>query len=171
MRSQAWYNTNIQKFLTQFLIFLIDNKKASYKSFQELSDITPAAFSKYIKYFKEMIIDLKLNMTLIVEKIQETEIDTSRLKTNYYYLQYIEDNMYQFEYNHLPDEKRIRYSMTILYLMLKSHKYIKTSIMKKILPNLRTQVFKDMIEKLQEIVADEITLNEIKSYVLVDDEL
>ena len=75
MRSQAWYNTNIQKFLTQFLIFLIDNKKASYKSFQELSDITPAAFSKYIKYFKEMIIDLKLNMTLIVEKIQETEID------------------------------------------------------------------------------------------------
>ena len=43
--------------------------------------------------------------------------------------------------------------------------------MKKILPNLRTQVFKDMIEKLQEIVADEITLNEIKSYVLVDEEL
>ena len=169
MRSQAWYNTQTQVFLTQFLIYLIDNKRASYKSFTELSDVNPKTFSKYLKYFKEMLIDLKMNITLIEEEIQETEIDTSTLKTKYYQIQYIDDNLYQFEYKHLDEEKRIRYSMTILYLLLKNHNYIKLSSVDNIFPRMKSDIFKKMISMLQGIVADEITKNEINSYILLED--
>ncbi len=169
MRFQAWYNTNTQVFLTQFLIYLIDNKVVTYKQFQEVSDIKSAAFTKNMKYFKEMLTDLKLNMILSVEKIQEKEIDTSNLKTNYYRLQYIEDNMYAFEYKHLPDEKRIRYSMTIVYLMLKNHQAIKPATIRPILPNIRSDVFKTMIKKLINITGFDIDKNEVNSYILIDD--
>lgn len=59
--------------------------------------------------------------------------------------------------------------MTILYLMLKQHKYIKHDKLVNIFSNLRRDTLITLIEKLQSILLDEITKNEINSYVLINE--
>lgn len=85
-----------------------------------------------------------------------------------YYLQIIGYD-YKFEYMDLSDEKRIRYSMPIVYLMLKNHHYITTKELSNIFPNFNRNVMMNLMNKLRDIVSEDITLNEINSYVLGDD--
>ena len=59
--------------------------------------------------------------------------------------------------------------MTIFYLLLKNHNYIKLSSVDNIFPRMKSDIFKKMISMLQGIVADEITKNEINSYILLED--
>ena len=169
MRSQAWYNTNTQVFLTQFLIYLFDNKEATYEQFSEASEITPQTFSKYIKIFKNMIEDLHMKVTLFVDTYIDTTIDTNKLKTNNYILQTVGEDKYYFEYKHLNEQQLIHYSMTIVYLMLKQHKYVKFEKLEKIFPHFRRELLITMISKLQDLLIDDISKNELNSYVLLEE--
>lgn len=59
--------------------------------------------------------------------------------------------------------------MTIVYLMLKNNQAIKPATIRPILPSIRSDVFKTMIEKLINITGFDIDKNEVNSYVLIDD--
>ncbi len=170
MKSQVRYNTNIQVFLTQFLIYLYDNKEATYEEFAEVSDISPQTFSKDIKFFKNMIKDLKMNVTFFTDSYLDTTIDTNQFKTNNYVLQTLGEDKYHFEYKHLNEDQLILYSMTIVYLMLKQHKYVKMEKLDIMFPYFRRSILATMLEKLQSLLLDDITKNELNSYVLIEGE-
>ncbi|MCR4898285.1 MAG: hypothetical protein K5892_03570, partial [Acholeplasmatales bacterium] len=82
-----------------------------------------------------------------------------------YYLQEIGYN-YKFDYIDLNDEQRIRYSMPIVYLMLKNQQYITTKELSNIFPNFNRNVMMNLMNKLRDIVSEDIILNEINSYKL-----
>ncbi len=170
MRSQAWYNTNTQVFLTQFLMYLYDNKETTYESFTDAMDISPQTFSKYVKIFKEMVKDLHMNASLVLDKYLDKTTDTNQFKTKVYILQTYSEDKYYFEYKDLSEEKLITYSMTIVYLMLKQHQFIKFEKLSKILPNFRREVLINMINKLQDLSLEEITKNELNSYVMINED-
>jgi len=163
MISQIHYNGKLQIFLTQMLIYLIDNHKVTYEEFSELSDITRKEFSKFMPAFKEMITDLKINADVILKK-DDTNIDNpGQFKSNIYYFRMI-DIDYSFAYDDLDEYKLIKYSMTIVYLMLKNHKHITSSYLSEILPRFTRKTMQTLISNLKEIVSDDIVKNELASY-------
>lgn len=170
MRSQAWYNTNTQVFLTQLLMYLYDNKETTYESYTDAMDISPQTFSKYIKIFKNMVKDLHMNASLVIDKYLDKTTDTNQFKTKVYILQTYSEDKYYFDYNNLSEEKLITYSMTIVYLMLKQHQFVKFEKLVKIFPNFRREILINLIDKLQDLSLDEITKNELKSYVMITED-
>lgn len=168
MKSQIRYNTKLQVYLTQMLIYLIDNHKMTYEDFNELIEISPSEFSNTIKTFKEMLIDLKMHMSLYTETTNPNYLNDMKFNIKAYYLQVIGYN-YKFEYMDLSDKKRIRYSMPIVYLMLKNHHYITTKELSNIFPNFNRNVMMNLMSKLKDIVSEDIIKNEINSYVLEEE--
>ena len=164
MTSQMRYNTKIQIFLTQFLIYLIEEKQATYDSFTELMDISKSQFSEFIKEFFKMVDDLKLRYKII--KDQEVNIDNTGYRaTNIYHLNDLDmDN--HFEYEHLNENQLIKYSMTIVYLMLRNKQYVTTNYLAKIFPNFNKKTMFNMVAKLKEIIPGEINKNQLLSYVI-----
>ena len=163
MTSQIHYNGKLQIFLTQMLIYLIDNHKVTYEEFSELSNITRKEFSKFMPSFKEMITDLKINADVILKK-DDTNIDNpGQFKSNIYYFRMI-DNDYSFDYDDLDEYNLIKYSMTIVYLMLKNHKHITSSYLSEIFPRFTRKTMQTLISNLKEIVSDDIVKNELSSY-------
>lgn len=163
MTSQIKYNTKEQIFLTHFYIYMYDEHKATYESFNELMDISPSQFSTFIKSFKQMITDLNLKCVFSKETIKQIDYET-QFGTNVYYLTSLDD--ISFEYEHLNEEQLIKYSMTIVYLMLLNHQYVTTALLKDIFPNFDKQTMFYLINKLKEIVPGDIDKNELFSYVL-----
>ena len=164
MTSQVRYNTKEQIFLTQFYIYMVDVHHTTYEEFNELMLISQPEFSKFINSFKQMINDLKLNCSLLIEKTYPEEYD-SNFKINTYYLQQIGEDYY-FEYEHLNEEQLIKYSMIIVYLMLRNHQYVTTSLLETIFPNFTRKTMFNLLNKLKEIIPGEIEKNEIFSYVI-----
>lgn len=169
MKYQVRYNTDSAVSLTQLLIYLLDNKEVTYESFKEVSTITSSTFSKLMNTLKDMIDDLNMKIVLSKTSYLNTEIDTNQLKTNKYFLTTLGEDKYHYEIDNLDDNLLIKYSMPIVYLMLKQHKYIKYEKLSNIFPNLRRDTLITLIEKLQSILLDEITKNEINSYVLINE--
>ena len=162
------YNTTLQMFLTQRLIYLIDNHHVTREEFNELFEVPSSKFSQYMKEFNQMLEDLKMDIILSKFKRKEDEDSLGNFKTNYSYVTYIEP--YKFDYMDLNEEKLIKYSMTIVYLMLKNHQYVTTSLLEDIFPNFNKKTMANLKDKLSLVVADDIGKNEINSYIFLDDE-
>ena len=85
------------------LIYLIDNHKMTYEDFKELTEISPSEFSNTIKIFKNMLNDLKLNMSLITETTSKNYLNDIKYNIKTYYLQIIGYD-YSFDYLDLNEE-------------------------------------------------------------------
>ena len=71
---------------------------------------------------------------------------------------------YSFDYDDLDEYKLIKYSMTIVYLMLKNHKHITSSYLSEIFPRFTRKTMQTLISNLKEIISDDIVKNELASY-------
>lgn len=162
------YNTNLQMFLTQMLIYLIDNHHVTREEFNELFEVPSSKFSQYMREFEQMLEDLKMDIIISKFKRKEDVDSLGNFKTNYYYVTYIEP--YKFDYMDLSEDQYVKYSMTIVYLMLKNHQYVTTSILEDIFPNFNKKTMANLKDKLSLVIADDIGKNEINSYILIDDE-
>ena len=162
------YNTNLQMFLTQMLIYIIDNHHLTREEFNELFEVPSSKFSQYMREFEQMLEDLKMDIIISKFKRKEDVDSLGNFKTNYYYVTYIEP--YKFDYMDLSEDQYVKYSMTIVYLMLKNHQYVTTSILEDIFPNFNKKTMANLKDKLSLVIADDIGKNEINSYILIDDE-
>ena len=162
------YNTTLQMFLTQMLIYLIDNHHVTREEFNELFEVPSSKFSQYMKEFEQMLEDLKMDIIISKFKRKEDVDSLGNFKTNYYYVTYIEP--YKFDYMDLSEDQYVKYSMTIVYLMLKNHQYVTTSLLEDIFPNFNKKTMANLKDKLSLVIADDIGKNEINSYILIDDE-
>lgn len=162
------YNTNLQMFLTQMLIYLIDNHHVTREEFNELFEVPSSKFSQYMREFEQMLEDLKMDIIISKFKRKEDVDSLGNFKTNYYYVTYIEP--YKFDYMDLSEDQYVKYSMTIVYLMLKNHQYVTTSLLEDIFPNFNKKTMANLKDKLSLVIADDIGKNEINSYILIDDE-
>lgn len=162
------YNTNLQMFLTQMLIYLIDNHHVTREEFNELFEVPSSKFSQYMREFEQMLEDLKMDIIISKFKRKEDVDSLGNFKTNYYYVTYIEP--YKFDYMDLSEDQYVKYSMTIVYLMLKNHQYVTTSLLEDIFPNFNKKTMANLKDKLSLVVADDIGKNEINSYIFLDDE-
>lgn len=157
------YNTKEQIFLTQFFIYMQEEGETIYEDFKELMDITKPQFSLFVKSFKQMLSDLKMNYELIIEPVKDIE-HTNRFATNKYHLIHIENN--NFNYEDLDDEKLVKYSMFIVYLMLRNKQYVTKQYLDFIFPGFNKKIMFNLISKLKEIVPGEIDKNELFSYII-----
>ena len=162
------YNTTLQMFLTQMLIYLIDNHHVTREEFNDLFEVPSSKFSQYMREFGQMLEDLKMDIIISKFKRKEDVDSLGNFKTNYYYVTYIEP--YKFDYMDLSEDQYVKYSMTIVYLMLKNHQYVTTSILEDIFPNFNKKTMANLKDKLSLVIADDIGKNEINSYILIDDE-
>lgn len=164
MISQMRYNTKLQIFLTQFLIYILEEKEVTYESFKELMDISKSEFSEFIREFFAMVDDLKLRYRIVKEQILNP--DNLGLKpTNIYHLNDLDMDNY-FEYEHLNEIQLIKYSMTIVYLMLRNKQYVTTNYLITIFPNFNKKTMFTMVSKLKEIIPGEMDKNKYLSYVI-----
>ncbi len=136
----------------------------TYEDFKELTEISPSEFSNTIKIFKNMLNDLKLSMTLITETTPNNYINDMKYNIKTFYLQIIGYD-YSFDYLDLNEEQSIRYSMSIVTLILKNQQYITTKELSNIFPNFNRNVMMNLMNKLRDIVSEDILLNEINSYI------
>jgi len=164
MTSQMKYNTKLQIFLTQFLIYLIDEKEVTYESFAELMDISKSQFSIFIKEFFKMINDLRLRYQITKDQDEYID-DKGHVLTYIYHLNNL-DIDYHFEYEHLNEEALVKYSMTIVYLMLRNKQYVTTNLLTSIFPNFNKKTMFNLLSKLKEIIPGEIDKNQLLSYVI-----
>ena len=67
--------------------------------------------------------------------------NTGYRATNIYHLNM--DN--HFEYEHLNENQLIKYSMTIVYLMLRNKQYVTTNYLATIFPNLNKKTMFNMV--------------------------
>ena len=77
---------------------------------------------------------------------------------------------YEFEYIDLTQELLIKYSMPIVYIMLKNGQYATTKVLSKILSNFNRNTIMTLINKLRDIVSNDIDLNAINYYVMKGEE-
>lgn len=157
------YNTKEQIFLTQFFIYMQEEGETTYEDFKELMDITKPQFSLFVKSFKQMLSDLKMNYELIIEPIKDIE-HTNRFATNKYHLIHIGNN--NFNYEDLDEERLVKYSMFIVFLMLRNKQYVTKQYLDSIFPNFNKKIMFNLISKLKEIVPGEIDKNELFSYII-----
>ena len=71
-----------------------------------------------------------------------------------------------FEYEHLNEVQLIKYSMTIVYLMLRNKQYVTTNYLITIFSNFNKKTMFNMVSKLKEIIPGEINKNKYLSYVI-----
>ena len=68
----------------------------------------------------------------------------------------------------LEDEKKVRYSAVIVYLMLKKKQYVKCSNLSNYFPKFDKHTFSVLISKMKDVIGEELYKDEIQSYVIED---
>ena len=165
MKYQTRYNTETNKALLQVYLYLIDNHQISYEEFMQISSLPRTKYYVIMDYFKEMVDDLNLKATISKDKVLKLDSCLNYNEFTYYYFRQAGVNYY-FNLDDCTDEKKIRYSLVIVYLMLKNRQYVSASILEKQLPDFNRKKMLGIIECLREVVAENIYENEIQSYIL-----
>lgn len=165
MISQAKYNTKSCFALLQLYLALMDGEEIDFEYFSELTGLSKSEFNKKMNDINQMTSDLHLSCLL-----HRVEIDVSTNETEYkkykYYFSSRSD--YSFDITGLDDELLIRYSAVIVYLKLKKRQYVTSSNLSKLFPNFTRNVFMDLINKLQDVIGEDLYKDEFQSYVIED---
>lgn len=160
------YNTNTSFALLQVLLYLKDEKEITYQAFEELTTLSKTSYYRVMEMFEEMIEDIHFQATLSKIKL-ENRLDYTHYQEVIYRFHDLGSNEYDIE--GLSDEKKIQYSPVIVYLMLKNRKRVTQDKLKTIFPNFDKDKMAKLIKKLQDVIAEEIDFNPLKSYMLIED--
>ena len=166
MTSQIRYNTKTILAHLQLYIAFMEGDKLSVDDIKEITGLTKNIVDNIIKSIKEMVNDLRLACTF---KRVKTRVITN--KTAYYIYKYKFKDILDYSFtldDNLEDEKKVRYSAVIVYLMLKKKQYVKCSNLSNYFPKFDKHTFSVLLSKMKDVIGEELYKDEIQSYVIED---
>ena len=164
MISQVRYNSKLCQNLLQVLIFVYDNSQILIDDFIELTGDSNQDFSDTMQEFTKMLSRLDLNVSLKKSKQDKEEIQFKKNK----YLFNIDTDPYKYNTDDLLEDELIRYSLVIVYLMLKNGQYVTSITLSRLFPNFDRKKMMTLKDTLLTLIADDIDKNKYQSLILVD---
>lgn len=165
MKYRTKYNVEQNKAILQVYLYLMDNHQISSSEFLEITSLSRVSFYKIMNFITSMIDDLNLKATISKDNIKKYDSSLIEHEANIYYFRQAGMNYY-FNLEECEDEKRILYSLVIVYLMLKNRQYVSLGTLSKILPDFDKKKMSKLIATLREVIAEDVYKNEIQSYVI-----
>jgi hypothetical protein len=164
MTYQIQYNTKTSQAILQSLILLLDNVELTYEKFAEVSELSQRTYNEILHDLANLI--KKINLGELHKYTYDVIARGTSYKTYSYKL--LTCDTQDFDYYNLSDEERIKYSLCIVYLKLINHDYVSYDSLAKILPDFKRKTCFYTIEKLKEIVSEDLYKDEFQSYVIED---
>ena len=164
MTSQTKYNTKIVMSFLQIYIAMMEGEKLTLDFYKEITKLSEFTYYTFLNDFKEMIDDLRLSCIL-----NKFEIDNSNEKTEYKtkYYTLLGKIDYSFELpEDLSDDKKVKYSAVIVYLILKNYQFVKFDYLNMYLPNFSRKKLFTLFEKMRDIIGEELYITALNSYKL-----
>ena len=164
MTSQTKYNTKIVMSFLQIYIAMMEGEKLTLDFYKEITKLSEFTYYTFLNDFKEMIDDLRLSCIL-----NKFEIDNSNEKTEYKtkYYTLLGKIDYSFELpEDLSDDKKVKYSAVIVYLILKNYQFVKFDYLNMYLPNFSRKKPFTLFEKMRDIIGEELYITALNSYKL-----
>lgn len=128
------YSTKTIRAVLIMFMEMLDSIPIDYDFFYEYTGLSTTSYTNVRKIIEQMIIDLKLNVTYEVIKTEQIHSKT-RYFTYSYKLNVPEPIDYSYQLSEdLDDNKKIDYSMSIIYLMLKNKEDVTLKGLSKIFP-------------------------------------
>ncbi len=119
---------------------------------------------KTMKLLDEMINDLHLTCQL---QRFETDITIPRTRYKTYYYKLISRMDYSFQLNEeIPEDKKIIYFPTIVYLKLKNRQYVALDNLSKYFKNIERVHMSKMLSNMQKVIGEDLYKDKYKSYVI-----
>ena len=161
------YSTKTIRAVLIMFMEMLDSIPIDYDFFYEYTGLSTTTYSSVRKIITEMIIDLKLNDTYEVVKTERNDRYT-RYFTYSYKLNVPDPIDYSYHLSDdLDDNKRINYSMTIIYLMLKNKEKVTLRTLSKIFPGYEKYRNLKLMNHLKDIVDGDLIIKKRK-YILED---
>ena len=154
MRTSVKYNTKIQMKILATYLYLIDSHEITFEIFKEEIGGSSSMFSRVMKYMFDAVEALKLKCTMF--KVQQQQIFTGyNITYNKYYFQMIGHD-YSCSLENLSEEQLIRYSMLIVYLLIKNNVPIRRKTLRSIFPYYDKNKNTLLINRLKQVIAEDI---------------
>lgn len=164
MTSQIKYNTKIVMSFLQIYIAMMEGEKLTLDFYKEITKLSEFTYYTFLNDFKEMIDDLRLSCILNKFEIDNSN-EKTEYKTKYYTLSGTID--YSFELlEDLSDDKKVKYSAVIVYLILKNYQFVKFDYLNMYLPNFSRKKLFTLFEKMRDIIGEELYITAVDSYKL-----
>ena len=80
----------------------------------------------------------------------------------------IDTDPYKYNTDDLSEDELIRYSLVIVYLMLKNGQYVTSITLSRLFPNFDRKKMMTLKDTLITLIADDIDKNKYQSLILVD---
>ena len=164
MTSQVRYNTQLSKSLLQALILILDNHQITSDDFIDTTDENDARFVEAMPEFKKMLQKLDLDISFLKSSIDEED---AKNKRKIYFFN-VGDNPINYKIDDLNEEELIKYSLVIVYLMLKNGQYVSSITLSRIFPRFDRKTMALLKESLLDCIAEDIEKNKYQSLILVD---
>lgn len=161
---QTQYNTKTSQAILQSLILLLDREELTYDLFKEVSPLSQRTYNEIIHDLENLISKIKLGE---LHKYTYDVIDKGTAYKTYSYKLITLDTQ-DFDYYKLTEEERIKYSLAIVYLKLLNHHLVSYDTLSKIFPDFKRKTFFYTIEKLKEVISEDLYKDEFQSYVIED---
>lgn len=165
VRYDKYYNTRTIRSIFLMFITMLDSNEIDFDLFRDYTGSYKRSYSKVRKAIIEMISDLNLRCSYEIVKYPQINRYT-RYFTYSYTIK--KDNQFDYSYNispYLTYEKKINYSMTIVYLMLKNNEVVTYKKLAAIFPLFTRKRFRTLMDYLS-ILIDEDLYCEKKIYKL-----
>ena len=160
-------NSQFNQRLLKLYLYLKDEKEVTYDSFYEYEPLLQSDFTKIIAEFKRMIEFLHLKCSFFESRI-ENKLNPTRFKKKIYYFQQISDD-YSFDLSDCNIEDKQKYIYVIFYLMIKNHQYVSLKTFNNVLGIVVEDfTFKRLITNVNKLMLDDLTKNELQSYIIND---
>ena len=164
MTSQVRYNSQLSKSFVQILLFIIDNNQITSDDFVDITGLDPHRFYEAMAEFRTMLSKLDLNISMLKSTIDKGEV---QIKKSIYFFN-VDIDPYHYNIDDLNEEELIKYSLVIMYLMLKNHQYVSTITLSRIFPRFDRKTMALLKDSLLDCIAEDIEKNEYQSLILVD---
>lgn len=161
-----YYNTRTIRATFLMLITMLDSTEMDYDLFYDYTGLSLGSYLRVRKTIVEMIKDLNLKCSYEIIKYPR-----ENRYTRYFIYKYAINKSGQFDYSYninpdLTYEKRIDYSLTIVYLMLKNNEEVTYNKLTTIFPLFTKKRFEKLISYLRLLIIDEELYYEKKIYIL-----
>ena len=161
-----YYNTRTIRATFLMFITMLDSTEMDYDLFYDYTGLSLNSYLRVRKTIVEMIKDLNLKCSYEIIKYPR-----ANRYTRYFIYKYTINKFERFDYSYninpnLTYEKRIDYSMIIVYLMLKNNEEVTYNKLTTIFPLFTKKRFEKLISYLRLLIIDEELYYEKKIYIL-----
>lgn len=135
--------------------------------FEEITGLSRKAYYRTMKIFVELLEDINYKCQVVKLK----RVDQLNNLTSYFY-KFIIVNDYDINVEQimeLSEDKRITYSLVIIYLLLKNKKRITLDVLSMIFPKISDETLANT-KKLNDFFDIKLIKNEYASYIMIEED-